>query len=232
LPFDLDPILKDRIPADPDSSQCQRHLSTRQDELDVITAYAGPDESGNLQLGFVLYDTTNTWGPPGTDAMVTVHIRFGLPSEGLYTLHAATAPTHSLAEAWLARALAADPSQLQRLNGLPEPTDAVTHAIEKRVQRSGTRCQPLLHHYSADGASGWVILHDHHPDAAHSFLVQAESFTTGGYAIRELPFQDVNAAIAWVEQWDGRLPDLPTAAPARPGLPTSPSASSALGRPR
>lgn len=232
LPFDLDLILGDRIPADPDSAQCQRHLSMRQGELDVITTYAGPDEAGHVQLGFVLYDTANTWGPPGIDAMVTVHLRFGVPSEGLYALHTATAPTHPLAEAWLARALAVDPSRLQRVSGLPQATDATTRAIEERVQHSGTRYQPLLHYYSPDSDTGWVILRDHHPDAARPILVQVESFTSAGYTIRELPFEDADAAIAWVERWDGVLADLPTTAPTRPALPPGTSASPGQGRSR
>lgn len=180
----------------------------------------------------VLFDSSATWGIPGTADLLAVHVARNQMWR-TFDFDRARLPMVALAQQWLvARGCPPEAIVLQPERAT-QPADQQSTALETRLRTMPGR-YTLLDHYTDDSGpfESWAMLRDTHPESAGTpvrVFIESADINAGTYTLREGAFTDEDAAQEWLDERPGPLPPaLRTSRPgpaSRPAVPPPPGAT-------
>ncbi|MFD4736080.1 hypothetical protein ACFWNQ_01745 [Streptomyces virginiae] len=186
------------------------------DHLDISSFKVLGEHRTDTDSYFVLLDEGATWGIPRSPQLRAVHVCRD-PSARTFEIDSKELPLYAMAQSYLiARGCPSD--ALSPQEGVHDPADDVTRALEARVRGDGDRFA-LLASYTADmrePVETVVMLRSLDPQEVPEFRILRERFDwdSNTYTLREGGFETYGAAVDWWEAWsDEEAPELPPPAP-------------------
>lgn len=194
-------------PADPPSLYDRRRVW--EGDLSVLAEYHETDGAGRRTSYLLAHDTSVTWSVPGQPQVASLVIRRD-PQAGLYQFGLERHSLAPLGQAWLiARGCPSAPI-LRLAEGLPQPADQETRAVEARLLAAADGLH--IRDSWTDDTETWVLAHDFGAAMlpARIFL-EVPDLDAGTYRLTEGAFPTAAAARDWLRG------DRAEALPAPPG---------------
>ncbi|MEV4555737.1 glycosyl hydrolase [Kitasatospora sp. NPDC049285] len=176
-------------------------------DLALIAEYhTTPNESHSY---FLTHDRSAIWGVPGEPQLAAIKITRDL-GERTFTFEAARHAGLAFAQNWLAER-GCPPEKIIPGDDFLKPADDLTARAEQQVRESGERYR-VIDTYTRDSepCETWTLVHDSRAAELpiRVFLEEAD-LDAGTYTVREGAFADEWAAVAWLSERPGPLPEPP-----------------------
>ncbi|GAV43498.1 hypothetical protein [Streptomyces acidiscabies] len=187
--------LEGLFPADPPSLQARRTMW--EGDLDLFASHSETRGPGRDITFLLAHDRSATWGIPGAPALRSLIIERNQYA-GLYLFSVAPHSLTALGQAWLiARGCPREPI-LRLPDGLLEPADDATRALEEQLWSSGDGL--AVHDSWSDLPATWMIVQDPAAEVLPvRVLLEVPDYDAGTYTLTEGAFVSVADAREWLE---------------------------------
>jgi hypothetical protein len=203
---ELDFRLDDFEPADADSEDAEHQFWAGD-----LTVLAEHHTTPNGSHSFVVaHDSSLTWGVPGAPQIRAIKVARDI-SQNTFTFESICHSTVSFAQNWLIERDCPPERIAQVADAFMKPADDLSARVEHRLRTSGSRYE-VLDSYTSDFAPSetWTLTRDSSAAQApiRVFLeeVDHDAYT---YTVREGAFADEDAALQWLDERSGPLPQAP-----------------------